>query len=218
MDRTTDRFHIRQVWDRTHREQPASGQPEANLISFAEHLQSYLLPGAALLDAGCGRGRNSLYLSDVGFSVCACDISPVALGKARELTRSAGLTIHFQLADLIHLPYVDGSFAAAVCVHVLPYHTKADILKSVHELCRVLQPNGWLYVDLLDREDAAYGCGPKLEDHTFLDPDGMPIHFSSRDEIDEIMRGFALERVTRTELKSSDPIRVSWAIWAFKFV
>lgn len=204
------------MWDRTHRKMTASRCPAEELVTFGEHLGYRIPPGASVLDAGCGQGRNALYLSQAGFAVCGCDLSPVAVQVARAQALQAGATIDFQVSDLAHLPYPDDTFAAAACVHVLPYHVRADITRIVCELWRVLQPNGWLYLDLLARDDAEYGCGPKLEDHTFLDPAGMPVHFSSQQEIDECLGGFLPERVTRFEFDGVAGTRVGWTVWAVK--
>lgn len=212
-----DRLELQRIWNHTHYTKPASEQPEENIIAFAGYLQERLPPQMLLLDVGCGRGRNTLYLSQSGFSVYACDLSPVALETAIKRAKRVDLPINFQVSDLVCLPYANNSFAVAVCVHVLPYHFKSDIAKGIHELWRVVQPNGWLFVDFLDYDDAEYGCGQKLEEHTFLDPDGTPIHFSSREEISKLLNGFAVERVIRSELKSSlARTRVTWTIWAVK--
>jgi SAM-dependent methyltransferase len=213
----SDRFEPRRLWNHTHQTKPASERPEEDIVAFTEYLQPRLSPGAALLDVGCGRGRNTLYLSQLGFDVYACDLSSVALETAKARTQQAGISVNFQVGDLAHLPYASNLFEAIICVHVLPYHFKAGIIESVRELWRVLQPNGWLYLDLLACDDAQYGCGQRLEEHTFLDTDGIPIHFSSRQEVSELSNGFTLERVTRFELKtSSGHSRVGWTIWAMK--
>jgi len=213
-----DCLELQRVWNRSHQERLTSERPEEDVVAFAERLQQRLSPKALLLDVGCGRGRNALYLSRLGFTLYSCDLSPVALDIARARTQQVGISIRFQVSALTHLPYADNLFAAALCVHVLPYHFKADIAKGVGELWRVLQPGGWLYLDLLDCDDAEYGCGQRLEEHTFLDPVGVPIHFSSRREVNELSNGFTLERVTHLELKSSigDQVRVGWTIWATK--
>jgi SAM-dependent methyltransferase len=169
-----------------------------------------------VLDVGCGRGRNTFYLSQKGFATYACDLSPVAIAVAKAQALQIDATISFQVADLTDLPYPDNSFAAVACVHVLPYHFKASIAKGVRELRRVLRPDGWLYFDLLGCDDAEYGCGRELEEHTFLDPDGVPIHFSSRQEVDELLDGFAVERKSQFELGSPARTRVGWVVWARK--
>ncbi len=129
-----DRLELQRVWNRSHQEKSASERPEEDVVAFAERLQQRLPPKAFVLDAGCGRGRNTLYLSRLGFTVYGCDLSPVALETAKAHTRQAGIPISFQVSDLTHLPYADNLFAAAICVHVLPYHFKADITEGVREL------------------------------------------------------------------------------------
>jgi SAM-dependent methyltransferase len=212
-----ERFELRQSWDAAHQSQPLSDEPEAGVVAFLEHLRPQLPSRAPLLDAGCGRGRNVLTLSQAGLPVYACDLSLATIGIAKSRAREAGAPVRFQAANLASLPYVENFFAATICVHVLPYHCKAGILKCLHELWRVLQPNGWLYFDLLDPEDAEYGRGDKLEDDTFLGPDGMPLHFSPRQELEELAQGFALVQVSRHEFNPSPARRrVAWRIWALK--
>ena len=212
-----DRFELQQIWNRSHHEKSASEEREDGMVPFVENLQKRLPPEASLLDVGCGRGRNTLYLSQLGFSAWGCDLSPVALEIAKRRAQQMDLPIYFQVSDLTCLPYRDNSFAGAICVHVLPYHLKADIAKGIREVWRVLQPHGWLYIDLLDLDDAEYGCGQKLEENTFLASDGTPIHFSSLQEITDLLNGFALECVSRHEMKSSlARMRATWKIWANK--
>jgi SAM-dependent methyltransferase len=203
---------LRPGWDRVHRTQPASEQPEREVVVFGESLQGRMPAGARLLDAGCGRGRNARYLAHLNFAVYGCDLSLAATQLAKSQIQSAGLVVDFQVADLSRLPYPGRLFSAALCVHVLPYNLKAGIFNGLRELRRVLQPTGWLYFDLLDCNDAEYGRGIEIERNTFLDSDGIPIHFSSRPEIDELSIGFTLDRVARLELSSSDGARVAWSI------
>jgi SAM-dependent methyltransferase len=217
MDPMPEHLELRQSWDAAHQSKPLPEGPEAGVLAFLEHVKPQLSPRAPLLDAGCGRGRNALALSRLGFTVYACDLSPVALAIAKGRAQDIALPIRFQVSDLTCLPYAKHTFSATICVHVLPYHFKADIVKGMREFWRVLQPNGWLYLDLLDPEDAEYGCGEKLEENTFLDSGGTPLHFSPRAEIDELTQGFAVERVTRIEFRPSPGrTRVAWSVWAVK--
>jgi len=209
-----DRSTLQLAWNRIHQELPTFDQPQAEVVAFAEHLRQQRLPGARVLDAGCGRGRNTLYLSHAGFAVHACDLSPVAIQAARQRIQKTSTSVMFQVADLIHLPFPDSWFEAGICAHVLPYHLRADIVHSVRELRRILKPGGWLYLELLDCDDAEYGCGQELEEHTFRDPDGTPIHFSTRQEVAELLQGFARDRVARLELGPRP--RVGWIVWAVK--
>ncbi len=53
-------------------------QPTAVLV---EYVTSTGLKIGPALDAGCGDGRNSLWLAKQGFDVTAIDSSPVAIAK-----------------------------------------------------------------------------------------------------------------------------------------
>ena len=207
---------LRLACDRSHESKPAPDRPEEEVVAFARHLGQQLSPGVPILDAGCGRGRHVIYLAQQGFQVCGCDLSPVAIREAMLRAQHAGLAAALHVANLTRLPYEDGAFAAALCVHVLPYHYRAHLVRAVGELRRVVRPGGLLYLDLLACEDAEYGCGPELEPHTFLDPGGMPVHFSSLEEVDELLRGLVRERVARFELASRAGTRVGWTVWARK--
>ncbi len=195
---------------------PVPEFPDEELVAFTDHLFRRLSPGEFVLDAGCGRGRNAFYLSRAGFRVLAIDVSLVALSIAA--ARSAQCHSHacYQAANLLRLPFASDSFAAVVCVHVLPYHQKNDLCRCVRELRRVLRPGGYLYFDLFSVMDTAYGGGKLIERDTFLNPHGAPIHFSNRKEIDELLEGFQCERILHSEIHSVLGSRAVWGVWAAK--
>ena len=49
------------------------------------------MPGASVLDYGCGAGARACALALRGARVCGIDISPVAIGMARDAVRREGL-------------------------------------------------------------------------------------------------------------------------------
>ena len=60
-----------------------------------------LLPGARVLDAGCGPGRHSLELARRGFSVVGLDRSPDFIGQAK--AARGDLDIEFVVGDVAEL-------------------------------------------------------------------------------------------------------------------
>ena len=55
----------------------------------------------SVLDAGCGDGRNSLYLAKQGFSkIDAFDLSEHAIGKLKRLSQKNGVLINAWAEDL----------------------------------------------------------------------------------------------------------------------
>ncbi len=96
-------------------------------------------PGRAL-DAACGTGRHTAYLTSRGHRVAGVDATPAMLEKARARVPSADL----RSGDLAALPFEDGAFDVAVCALALSH--LPDIGPAVAELARVLRAGGTLVV------------------------------------------------------------------------
>ena len=99
-----------------------------------------LLPpvaGRRVLDAGCGAGRNALWLVEQQADVVGLDASPEMLRRARERVPAAA----FSVADLAEpLQLEDGSIDVAIASLVM--HYLQDWVPTLRELRRVLSPQG----------------------------------------------------------------------------
>lgn len=103
-------------WDARWQERAAErGQPSLILTELAELLPSR---GRAL-DVGGGAGRHAIWLARRGLTVTVADISPVALGLAREAAASEGLSIHTLAIDLERDPLPPGPWDLVVAFHYL---------------------------------------------------------------------------------------------------
>ena len=63
------------------------------------------------LEIGCGTGTNSVWLAQQGFEVTGIDLAPLAVEQAEKRAHAAGVKVHFVVADVLHLPDLDGPFA-----------------------------------------------------------------------------------------------------------
>lgn len=100
-----------------------------------------LAPGAAVLDLGCGTGRDTLALIEAGFAVTAVDGSAA---MATEAERRTGKPVRVQLfEDLNDLAAFDGIWANASLLHV-PREGLPRVLAAVY---RALKPSGLLYAN-----------------------------------------------------------------------
>ncbi len=63
------------------------------------------------LELGCGTGTNSVWLAQQGFEVTGIDVAPLAVERAEGRAHAAGVTAHFFVGDVIHLPGLGGPFA-----------------------------------------------------------------------------------------------------------
>ena len=102
-----------------------------------------------VLDAGCGIGQLSFMLAHAGYSVKACDLSPVMLENARNMasTLAKSNPIEFVVANLAQMPYLDNEFDLVVCNLVLDF-TPSPAL-ALRELRRVTKNGGKLLLAIL---------------------------------------------------------------------
>src|ERR1700722_14599631 len=56
-----------------------------DIYLFDQLLRGRIAPGMRILDAGCGAGRNLLYLLREGFEVFGADEDPLAIQAVRQL-------------------------------------------------------------------------------------------------------------------------------------
>jgi SAM-dependent methyltransferase len=113
----------------------ADGDAEAppHLVLFVERLDT----AASALDLGCGDGRLSAHLRADALTLA--DVSPVALGRARERLPEASA---LELDPDAPLPLPEGSFDLVLCAETLEHVRDVQLLLS--EARRVLRPGGTL--------------------------------------------------------------------------
>jgi len=99
-----------------------------------------LIPAAGrkTLDLGCGEGRLSRDLKDMGHDVVAVDVSPTML----EAAQGANKEIETYLADAAALPFADAAFDCVVAFMSL--QDVDDLRGAIREAGRVLEPSGRL--------------------------------------------------------------------------
>ncbi|MDP9842474.1 class I SAM-dependent methyltransferase [Streptosporangium lutulentum] len=144
-------------------------------------------PAVATLDLGCGEGRVSRDLSELGHRVTGVDISPVLVEAAREAHPDG----RYMVADAADLPFDDGAFDLVVAYNVLM--DVDDLSGSVREAARVLAPGGRLVLAIthpitntgrFDGETFVLD-GSYFERRRFrqeVERDGLPMVFSGWDQ------------------------------------
>lgn len=93
-------------------------------------------PGSLTVDVGCGEGRLSRHLKELGHTVLAVDRSPTMVRHARE----ADSELDVREADAAALPLDDG--AADLVVSFMSLMNTDDLGGAVREASRVLAPGG----------------------------------------------------------------------------
>jgi 2-polyprenyl-3-methyl-5-hydroxy-6-metoxy-1,4-benzoquinol methylase len=99
------------------------------------------LPGARLLDFGCGWGVNTVRFARLGYQVEGFDISEVNLEVCRHLAERFGVAdrVRVSIQPAEALGYPDASFDVIAGVDILHH---VDIPAAIRECRRVLKPGG----------------------------------------------------------------------------
>lgn len=148
---------------------------QIDIYLFDQLLRGRIRPGMRVLDAGCGGGRNLVYLLREGFDVHAADANPRALASVRALL--ADLAPHLpqdrvREATVEQMPWDDASMDVVICSAVLHFAgDDAHFDAMVHELWRVLAPGGMLFARLASNIGMTAPLQP-LGDGRFELPDG----------------------------------------------
>lgn len=151
---------IDSFWDLAYRdgdyaEHWESPHPSPELVSI---LAAKTIPsGGAVLDVGCGAGRETIFLAQCGYRAIGVDSSREALKIARRRSEAAGIEVDWRLGDVRDLPVDDCSVDFVTdrgCFHVID---RDDRPRVALELARVLRPGGTILLRGAARDDEEAG-------------------------------------------------------------
>lgn len=97
-----------------------------------------------VLEAGCGTGRESIYMAFMGADLTSIDVTHKSLSVAKEQSDKFNFKykIKFNMASVLELPFENNYFDIVLSSGVI-HHTE-NPQKAFAELTRVLKPNGFL--------------------------------------------------------------------------
>jgi SAM-dependent methyltransferase len=128
---------------------------QIDIYVFDQILRGNIGPGMKVLDAGCGYGRNLVYLLREGAEVFALDLNPEGVAHVRALARELQPTLpaeNIQMGAIEQMPFADGLMDVVICSSVLHFaRDERQFLAMVSELWRVLRPGGLLFCRLGSR-------------------------------------------------------------------
>jgi 2-polyprenyl-3-methyl-5-hydroxy-6-metoxy-1,4-benzoquinol methylase len=116
-----------------------AGTIEVNMSSLYAPFLKYLPQGGAVLDAGCGSGRDALAFKRLGYDVTAFDASP-ALAKLASKHTGLDVQVH-SFTEVEEESMYDGVWACASLLHV----PRKELPRNLNALTGALRKNGVLY-------------------------------------------------------------------------
>jgi len=122
----------------------------------------------SILELGCGTGKNTVFLAQIGMRVHALDFSQGMIKKAKEKVQAGN--VRFSTADLTaRWPCEDGTYDLITCNLVLEHIE--DLSNIFSEAARTLIPNGKFFINEL---------------HPFKQYRGTKARFERNEEVIEV--------------------------------
>ncbi|GAA2097350.1 class I SAM-dependent methyltransferase [Actinomadura alba] len=102
-----------------------------------------MLPlGLPVLDLGCGGGRDSRLLADLGRQIVAADFGMSMLQCARSRSSGQARDLHFVRLDMLELPFPANRFGGVWASGSLLHLPSTAIVSALSEIFRTLAPGG----------------------------------------------------------------------------
>ncbi len=123
-----------------------------DIYLFDQLLRGNITPGMRVFDAGCGGGRNLVYLLREGYECFGVDGSVEAIDYVREMARNLQPKFpaeNFRVEAIEAMSFADGIADVVLCNSVLHFaRDDAQFEGMLRGLWRVLRPGGLLFCRL----------------------------------------------------------------------
>jgi SAM-dependent methyltransferase len=138
------------------------GEPQPVIVTLER--QGWIR--GTVLDAGCGTGEHTIYLTGRGYDVFGLDSSPRAIEQARANAAAHDVAARFEVGDALALtddvPY--DTVVDSALFHIFDAADRARYVESLHRACR---PSAAVHV--LALADTGPGFGPQVSDTVIRD-------------------------------------------------
>jgi tellurite methyltransferase len=188
-----------------------------DIYLFDQLLRGRIAPGMRVLDAGCGAGRNLVFLLRAGFDVFGADKDPVAIEVTRRLAATlapASPADNFRAEPLEGMTFPD-AFADVVLSSAVLHFARDDeqFEAMVLGTWRVLKPGGLLFCRLA----STIGMEPRMRrvaGRRFKLPDGTERYLVDEAQLIELTRslGGDLLDPLKTTVVQNQRCMTTWVV------
>lgn len=122
---------------------------QIDIYLFDQLLKGRIKPGMTIVDAGCGPGRNIVYLLREGYNVCAADPNPNEVERVRALAAKLAPSLpasNFRVEACENMSFPDATADVVISNAVLHFaFDDAHFTAMLDGLWRVLKPGGLFF-------------------------------------------------------------------------
>lgn len=108
-----------------------------------------------ILDIGCGTGRTTFALSDLGYqNITAVDLTPEMIAEAKRINEQRNTELEFRVGDATDLKFEDNSFNYAIFSFngMMQIPQRKNRIKALCEIKRVVKKGGTFIFTTHDRD------------------------------------------------------------------
>lgn len=156
-----------QTWDKMYAEGRSLLQyPDETVIASLKRHQDKLQTG---LDIGCGAGRHTIIMANMGIKALGIDSSESAIKYASLKADKLGLSnITFKNALVQELSISDNSMDIVIAWGLFHYLNSSDRINLLERVYSILRPGGILLCTLRSVKDTRISSGTEIDEHTYL--------------------------------------------------
>ncbi|MFT4827179.1 MAG: SAM-dependent methyltransferase [Paracoccaceae bacterium] len=156
--------------------------------AFVQKLAEYLTPKAddLILDLACGKGRHSIHLNKMGYTLEGCDYSANSIKKARE---SENEKLHFYEHDMRDTLPKKYDYILNLFTSFGYFNTQKEHLSTLTHLYEGLKENGTLVIDYMNVDYVL----PNLVSKETLMIDGIEFYIKRELSDGKIIKHIAFE-------------------------
>jgi 2-polyprenyl-3-methyl-5-hydroxy-6-metoxy-1,4-benzoquinol methylase len=169
----------------THADEYAQKTNAADLSSIHQKFSANLLPGARILDLGCGGGRDLKAFVELGFCPVGIDASS-ALASIASQTSGASTKVQ-RIEDINYIHEFDGVWACASLLHI-PHREIRSVLGKIRS---ALIAGGPLFISIQE------GSGEFVDEH------GRKYFYHTEDEFTSELKKAKFQRIEAWKTKDT---------------
>jgi len=157
-----------------------SEEPREDVKKFLKYLrreQNISLENLHILDLGCGTGKHTNYLAELGAHATGIDISSRAIAIARNRALKKGYIVDYHVANIgASLTFIDNSFGLMLDVMCSNSLNEDERMIYLEETFRLLSPDGHFFVRILAKDGDRHAKNllklhPGKEKDTYMNTD-----------------------------------------------
>ncbi len=186
-----------------------------DIYLFDHLLRGNIVRGMSFFDAGCGTGRNLIYLLREGFEIFANDHNPEAVQQTRDLAALLAPALpptNIRVERLEALSFPDNSFDVVHCNGVLHFaRDEAHFNAMLQSLWRVLKPGGLLLCRLASNIGLRH---EHLNGRHYLAPNGVKLYCVDEPLLMQLTQNFKAELADpiKTTVVQDQRCMTTWAL------